>query len=120
MNQPSRSGDATAGGPAAELREVILAVDGVAEVYPARPLWQTIAGAARSAVTGEPLPAVLVEFAGAAAVVRTRVGVSGVLPAPDVARAVAAAIRTHLGPQPATVQVQIVQIRNARAGDNPS
>ena len=112
MNQPSASGDAAQGATAAELREVILAVDGVTEVYPARPLWQTIAGAARSAVTGDPLPAVLVEFAGDTAHVRTRIGVSGARPAPDVARFVAGAIREHLGPRPATVQVQIVQVRS--------
>lgn len=40
----------------AELRAVIEAVHGVTAVYPARPLWQTIAGAARSAVTGEAPP----------------------------------------------------------------
>ena len=37
----------------AELQAIIEAVDGVTAVYPARPLWQTIAGAARSAMTGE-------------------------------------------------------------------
>ena len=118
MNQPLLPGDTTPGGVAAELREVILAVDGVSEVFPARPLWQNIAGAARSAVTGEPLPVVHVEFGGEAVDVMTRVGVSTLRPAPDVARSVAAAVRAHLSPRSATVRVQIVQIRDVRDGNS--
>ena len=59
----------------AELRAVIEAVHGVTAVYPARPLWQTIAGAARSAVTGEAPPAVDVIDSGAGA---TPSGLAGV------------------------------------------
>ncbi|MGO4805905.1 hypothetical protein AB4089_12330 [Arthrobacter sp. 2MCAF15] len=97
-------------GLAAELQVVIQAVDGVTAVYPARPLWQTIAGAARSAVTGEPEPPVDVSATGDAVAVRTRIGVSGAHPSPDVARAVAAAVRQHLGDHRVIVQVGIAQI----------
>lgn len=117
MNQPLLPGDTTPGGLAAELRDVILAVDGVSDVFPARPLWQNIAGAARSAATGEPLPVVHVEVGGEAVDVMTRVGVSTVRPAPEVARSVAAAVRGHISPRTATVRVQVVQVRNVRAGD---
>ena len=112
----SRPAELPAGLPAelpAELQAVIAAVDGVTAVYPARPLWQTIAGAARSAVTGDAQAPVDVDDSGAATTVTTvkaRIGVSGAHPAPDVARAVAAAVRRHLSPRPVTVQVAIVQV----------
>lgn len=95
---------------AAALQEIIQAVDGVSAVYPALPLWQTIAGAARSAVTGERQLPVDVDTSGGAMTVRTRIGVGGTRPAPEVARAVAAAVRRHLGPRTVTVRVGIVQI----------
>ena len=41
---------------------------------------------------------------------------SGAFAAPDVARAVAAAVRLHLSPHPVTVQVGIVQIDTAQTG----
>lgn len=116
MNQSLLPGDSTPAGLAAELHDAILAVDGVAEVFPARPLWQNIAGAARSAVTGEPLPVVQVEFRGEAVDVLARIGVGTARPAPAVVRSVAAAIRDHLGPRTATVRVQLVQLRAAAAG----
>ena len=112
MNEPALPGDAASGDLAAELERVILAVDGVTDVYPARPLWQSIAGAARSAVTGAPPTAIQVEPAGTAAEVRARIGISGVRPAPDVARAVAAAVRAHLSPRTVTVRVQVALIRS--------
>jgi hypothetical protein len=91
----------------------------VTAVYPARPLWQTIAGAARSAMTGEAHAPVDVADSGAGRTVTTvkaRIGVSGAFAAPDVARAVAAAVRLHLSPHPVTVQVGIVQIDTAQTG----
>jgi hypothetical protein len=100
----------------AALQEIIQSVDGVTAVYPARPLWQTIAGAARSAVTGERQWAVDVDTSGGATTVRTRIGVSGARPAPEVARAVAAAVRRYLGPRTVTVQVAIVQIGAGQTG----
>ena len=106
----------------AQLRAVIEAVHGVTAVYPARPLWQTIAGAARSAVTGEAPPAVDVIDSGAGATpstVRTRIGVSGAYPAPEVARAVAAAVRRHFSPHPVNVHVGIVQIGIDQVSEAP-
>lgn len=106
----------------AELRAVIEAVHGVTAMYPARPLWQTIAGAARSAVTGEAPPAVDVIDSGAGATpstVRTRIGVSGAYPAPEVARAVAAAVRRHFSPHPVNVHVGIVQIGIDQVSEAP-
>ena len=105
----------------AELQAIIEAVDGVTAVYPARPLWQTIAGAARSAVTGEAPAPVDVATSGAGTAVTTvtvRIGVSGAYPAPDVARAVAAAVRRRLSPHPVSVQVGIVRIGNVQIGTN--
>ncbi|WP_208750020.1 hypothetical protein [Arthrobacter sp. PM3] len=115
MTEPLPPGSATPGVPSggglsAALQEIIQSVDGVTAVYPARPLWQTIAGAARSAVSGERQWAVDVDTSGGATTVRTRIGVSGARPAPEVARAVAAAVRRHLDPGTATVNVGIVRI----------
>lgn len=101
---------ALAGELAAELQQIIATVDGVATLYPAQPLWQTIAGAARSAVTGESVPTVAVASNGDALTVKARIGVATDRPAPDVVRAVAGAIRQHLSPRPCTVQVVVVQI----------
>ena len=115
MNQPLPAAD--------ELYEVIRSVDGVTAVYPARPAWQNIAGAALSAVTGVQLPPVLVlpgaeapgalpgaEAPGTTAEVRTRIGVSSAHRAPDVCRDVAAAVRRHLDPLTVTVDVQVAAI----------
>ncbi|KIS26103.1 hypothetical protein TV39_19070 [Arthrobacter sp. SPG23] len=106
MNQPLPAAD--------ELYEVIRSVDGVTAVYPARPAWQNIAGAALSAVTGVQLPPVLVlpgaEAPGTTAEVRTRIGVSSAHRAPDVCRDVAAAVRRHLDPLTVTVNVQVAAI----------
>ncbi|RKR15532.1 hypothetical protein [Arthrobacter oryzae] len=124
MTEPLSPGDGThapdAAALAAELQSVIEAVAGVTAVYPARPLWQTIAGAARSAVTGEARSRVDVASSDTGrpvTAVKVRIGVSGAHPAPHVARAVAAAVRQHLSPHPVTVQVGIVQIGSEEAAD---
>ena len=104
---------APAASPPAQLQAIILAVDGVTTVYPARPLWQTTAGAARSAVGGAtPSPVDVTESGTGTAVttVKARIGVSGANPAPDAARAVTAAVRRHFSPQPVSVDVAIVHI----------
>lgn len=95
---------------AAELLQIITAVDGVTAVYPAQPLWQSIAGAAVSAVTGEAAPTVAVAASGDSLAVKARIGVGGPRPAPEVARAVAGAIRQHLSPRRCAVEVVVVQI----------
>lgn len=95
---------------AAELQQLVMAVDGVSALYPAHPLWQTIAGAAFSAVTGAPLPPVAVAESGDGVKIKLRLGVGAPHSAPHVARAVASAIRQHLGPRPCAVEVAVVQI----------
>lgn len=101
-----------------EVYDVIMAVDGVTAVYPARAGWQNLAGAALGAVTGVQPPAVLVLPAAGddstAAEVRTRIGVSSAHRAPDVCRDVASAIRHHCHPLSVTVDVQVAAISGPR------
>ncbi|MEV7663849.1 hypothetical protein [Paenarthrobacter sp. NPDC089316] len=93
-----------------ELLGIVQAVDGVTAVYPAQPLWQSIAGAAVAAMTGEALPLIgLSEQAGGMAV-KVRIGVGIFRPAPEVAREAAAAVRRHLGNPAAVVEVLVVRI----------
>ncbi|BCW60777.1 hypothetical protein [Arthrobacter sp. StoSoilB20] len=95
---------------AEELLGVVQAVDGVHAVYPAQPLWQSIAGAAIAAVTGEALPLIgLAETAGVLAV-KVRIGVDASRPAPVVTREAAAAIRQHLLPRAAVVEISVVKL----------
>ncbi|MEO3941212.1 hypothetical protein V3C41_09045 [Paenarthrobacter nicotinovorans] len=95
---------------AEELLGVVQAVDGVHAVYPAQPLWQSIAGAAIAAVTGEALPLIgLAETAGVLAV-KVRIGVDASRPAPAVTREAAAAIRQHLLPRAAVVEISVVKL----------
>lgn len=98
---------------AEELLRVIQAVEGVTAVYPAQPLWQSIAGAAIAAVTGESLPLVAVSGGADPLAVKVRIGVGTVLPAPKVARKVAEAVRNHLLPRPAAVEVFVVKVHPA-------
>lgn len=95
---------------AEELLGVIQGVEGVSAVYPAQPLWQSIAGAAMAAVTGEILPLVSVTGDGDALEVKARIGVGTLRPAPSVAREVAGAVRTHLLPRDAAVEVYVVKV----------
>jgi hypothetical protein len=95
---------------AEELFLVIQAVEGVAAVYPAQPLWQSIAGAAIAAVTGESLPPVAVSGDADTLAVKVRIGVDAVRPAPKVAREVADAVRRHLLPRAAAVEVYVVKV----------
>ncbi|KUM33545.1 hypothetical protein [Arthrobacter sp. EPSL27] len=119
MTQPSVPGDAVAAVPsgaesgeqlAAELQEVIRAVDGVTALYPAQPLWQSIAGAVVSAVTGEQPALVALADSGAGLTVRARIGVDATRPAPEVVRAAAGAVRQYLSPRPCAVQIVVAQI----------
>ncbi|MFF1384253.1 hypothetical protein ACFVWT_11885 [Arthrobacter sp. NPDC058288] len=110
MNQPLPAADG--------LYEVIRSVDGVIAVYPARPGWQNIAGAALSAVTGVQAAPVLVlpvqDVNGTTAEVRTRIGISSAHRAPEVCREVAAAVRRQLEPLSVTVDVQVAAISDPR------
>lgn len=122
MTEPLRPGDgapnipaiepaasATAG-LAAELQRVLQAVEGVQTLYPAQPLWQSIAGAAYSAAIGEARTPVAVGASGDTLTVKTRLGVSAAHSAPDVARSAASAVRSYLHPRTCAVEVIVVQI----------
>ncbi|MFJ4229285.1 hypothetical protein ACIPY0_19410 [Paenarthrobacter nicotinovorans] len=95
---------------AVELLGVVQAVDGVTTVYPAQPLWQSIAGAAVAAVTGEAQPLIALSRHGDDVAVKARIGVGILRPAPEVAREVAAAVRRHLGNASAVVEILVVKI----------
>lgn len=110
LDAAGSSASTTPTGLAEELLDVVQSVPGVSAVYPAQPLWQSIAGSALSAVTGEPLPVIgLTDTAGTLAV-KARIGVSTPRPAPAVARDVADAIRRHLLPRAAAVEVSVVKV----------
>ena len=95
---------------AEQLLGVVQSVEGVSSVYPAQPLWQSIAGAALSVVTGDtPALITLTDEAGVLAV-KTRIAVGTSRPAPAVAREVAEAVRRHLLPRPAAVDVSVVKV----------
>jgi len=93
-----------------ELLGVVQAVEGVSAVYPAQPLWQSVAGAAVAAVTGEQLPLINLTEQDGTLAIKARIGVGSPLPAPKVAREAAAAIRRHLGNVPAVVEVLVAKI----------
>lgn len=101
--------DATAG-LAAELQRVLQAVEGVQSLYPAQPLWQSIAGAAYAAATGEARIPVAVGTSGDIITVKTRLGVNAAHRAADVARSAASAVRSYLHPRTCAVEVIVVQI----------
>ncbi len=120
MTEPLEVGDiapasasgtwADLGGLAEQLLGVVQSVDGVIAVYPAQPLWQSIAGAALSVVTGDaPALITLTDDAGLLTV-KTRIAVGTSRPAPTVAREVAEAVRRHLLPRPAAVDVSVVKV----------
>ncbi|SDX24048.1 hypothetical protein SAMN04487912_10933 [Arthrobacter sp. cf158] len=95
---------------AEQLLGVVQSVEGVSSVYPAQPLWQSIAGAVLSVVTGDtPALITLTDEAGVLAV-KTRIAVGTSRPAPAVAREVAEAVRRHLLPRPAAVDVSVVKV----------
>lgn len=99
-----------AGPLADELTLIALSVDGVSTLFPARPLWQSVAGAAVQAVTGEALPLVAVTETSDGISIKVRIGVEATHAAPAVARKVAAAIRRHLDQPAAAVEVSVVKI----------
>ncbi|MFC8040993.1 hypothetical protein ACFUOZ_16695 [Paenarthrobacter sp. NPDC057355] len=95
---------------AEELLGVVQGVDGVMAVYPAQPFWQSIAGAAVAAVTGEQLPLIGLSGHGDGIAVKARIGVGILRPAPEVAREAAAAVRRRLGNKSAVVEILVVKI----------
>ncbi|MET4542236.1 hypothetical protein ABIE37_004041 [Arthrobacter bambusae] len=95
---------------AEELLGLVQAVDGVHSVYPAQPLWQSIAGAALAAVTGETLPLIGLTETAEVLAVKVRIGVNASRPAPAVTREAAGAIRRHLLPRAAAVEISVVKL----------
>lgn len=117
MTDPLKAGDNSPAGPAdtaadlaGELLRVVQSVAGVSTAYPAQPLWQSIAGAALSVVTGEAPPLISVAIIDDVVTVKARIGVSTSRPAPEVARDVADAVRKHLLPRSAAVDVSVVKV----------
>ncbi|HKU34954.1 MAG TPA: hypothetical protein VJP90_05340 [Paenarthrobacter sp.] len=99
-----------AGALAEELAQIALSVDGVGTLFPARPLWQSLAGAALQAVTGDAQPLVGVSETPDGVSVKVRIGVAAGHAAPAVARAVAQSIRSGLRQPAAAVEVSVVKI----------
>ncbi|MDR6638405.1 hypothetical protein [Paenarthrobacter nitroguajacolicus] len=114
MTEPLEAAESSASTPptglAVELLDVVQSLPGVSAVYPAQPLWQSIAGAALSAVTGEDLAPISLTDTAETLAVKARIGVNTPHPAPAVAREVAQAIRTHLLPRAAVVEVYVVKV----------
>ena len=112
---------------AARLTEIILALDAVATLYPARPSLRTAAEKtvrALSANTVPPMgPPVAVSIDGSGINVTVRLGTHAGTPAPSAARQVAAAIRAQLdAPAPdqnINVTVQICSISPPPAQASP-
>lgn len=98
------------------LQDAIMAVDGVTEVFPARNLWQRLPKRAASLLQRKnaddtPLVELRDEDGRTRAVVR--IGVSPDARTPEVVRAVAAAVRSHLAPAHVAVQVTVARIAPA-------
>lgn len=99
-----------------DLRRIILSVPGVTEVFPSRPLWQRLPARAAALITrDEPqdqdLPLVEKRSDGGPSEVSVRIGVSAGAPGtPEVARAVAAAVRNHFAPDQVVARVSVVRI----------
>ncbi|MFF2345628.1 hypothetical protein [Pseudarthrobacter sp. NPDC058119] len=95
------------------LQEAIMAVDGVAEVFPARNLWQRLPGRAASLLhqhSADAAPLVEVREEAGRTEVTVRIGVSSDARTPEVVRAVAAAVRRHLAPGEVAVKITVVRI----------
>ncbi|MDE8587406.1 hypothetical protein [Arthrobacter sp. NQ4] len=102
------------------LQQAIMAVDGVTEVFPARTLWQRLPGQAASLLqrnNADAPPLVEVREDGGRTEATVRIGVSPDARTPEVVRAVAAAVRSHLAPGNVAVQVTVVRIA---AGSPPA
>jgi hypothetical protein len=99
---------------AARLTEIILALDAVATLYPARPSLLTAAEKTARAPSPDAVPPVAVSVDSSGINVTVRLGIHAGTPAPAAARQVAAAIRAQLGAsapdQNINVTVQICSI----------
>ncbi|TDT79281.1 hypothetical protein DFO47_10577 [Arthrobacter sp. AG258] len=100
------------------LKNVVMAVDGVTEVFPARSLWQRLPARAASVLNpraAEPENDALVDVRDqdGRTEVTVRVGVSSEARTPDVVRGVAAAVRKHFAPADVSVKVTVARIAPA-------
>ncbi len=98
-----------------DIRQLVLDVDGVARVYSADPLWKSVARQLGALLGPGEAPAeepfVDCRLEGATLTVRIRVGTDGSVPAPALARTVAAAIRSFVvGQSPDSEVVAAVEI----------
>lgn len=103
-----------------EIHQLVLGMDGVAVVYAADPVWLTAVkqlGSLLGPGEAAPVPFVVcseeaddagVPGAAPAMSVRVRIGTDGSLPAPELARAVAAGIRAHVAVQRPGMEVKSV------------
>ncbi|MHA7222976.1 hypothetical protein ACX80S_11725 [Arthrobacter sp. RHLT1-20] len=106
-----------------QLRNLILSLDGVHTVYPADPAWKATARRIRAALAsdaGDASPEyVRLSTEGTATTVSVRVGADGTVPAAELARSIAAALRAELdGEHPrgtVNLAVEISSIRHAPA-----
>lgn len=101
-----------------DLKNAILAVDGVTDVFPARHLLQRLPGKAAALLHGNSAgtvdePGVDPRTDGGRLEAVVRIGVSSDARTPDVVRAVAAAVRNHLGRADMAVKVTAVRIAPA-------
>ncbi|WP_285248406.1 hypothetical protein [Pseudarthrobacter sp. efr-133-R2A-89] len=100
------------------LKNVVMAVDGVTEVFPARTLWQRLPARAVAVLNRqgtEPEDDALVDVRDqdGRTQVTVRVGVSAEARTPDVVRGVAAAVRKHFAPADVSVKVTVARIAPA-------
>lgn len=84
----------------AQLRNIILALDGVHTLYPADPAWKATARRIRAALAADSSDVgpdyVRLHTDGPVTTVSVRVGADGTVPAAGLARSIAATLRTEL------------------------
>lgn len=105
------------------LHQLVLSLPGVGAVYPADPAWRSTMNRVGARLTpGAPAPEpamVSLRMDGSTANVRIRVGASGDVPAPELARSIAVAIRgmlcTEPGMEAGPISIQICSIAAAQA-----
>ncbi|MFJ6378041.1 hypothetical protein ACIQH9_20265 [Pseudarthrobacter oxydans] len=80
------------------VRQAVLSTDGVDRLYPADPTWRAALKGGLALATGQQTTPqdVDLKVQAQAPTVRLRIGVTGTIPAPAVARTVSAVVRQHL------------------------
>jgi len=110
----------------AELRSLILSLAGVYRLYPADPAWKTTVRRIRTALipgdASEEPEYVRITTGATPATLSVRVGADGTVPAPALARSVAAALRAALGsefPEGLKISVEVSSMLHAPAPVEP-